>query len=310
MKDKLHWHPAFVQAMQLELFEYLDVLEFKQEHQLTTEPLQIDLIIIKKTKDVAIDKNIARIFKKENILEYKSPDDHLSVKDFCKVYAYANLYAAITPGADLSELTLTFVTNRYPQKLMRYLCKIRGYTIKESAPGIYLIQGDYISMQIIETKRLTEGENLWLGSLRSGLRARAVRTILQSGEKQGRGEYLSAYLNILMRSNLDTFLEGVNMGKKYPTTEEMIIKICQLPKYREQPLAQKILQGFEQGRAEGLERGLAQGIKRGMARGRTEERLETARNALAKGHPLELIHDITGLELETLQSLAKHREKQ
>ena len=76
-----------------------------------------------------IDKNIARIFRAENIFEYKSPDDYLSVNDYLKVYAYANLYAAITPGVDLSDITLTFVENRHPRKLLRYLAKTRGYTV-------------------------------------------------------------------------------------------------------------------------------------------------------------------------------------
>ena len=40
------WHPAFVEAIKLELEEYEDVLEFYPEYQLTTEPLRIDCIII------------------------------------------------------------------------------------------------------------------------------------------------------------------------------------------------------------------------------------------------------------------------
>ena len=36
---------------------------------------------------------------------------------------------------------------------------------------------------------------------------------------------------------------------------------------------------------------------------RDKEELENARNALAKGYPLETIHDITGLDIETLKNL-------
>ena len=70
--EKLKWHPAFLQAIQHELFEYRDSLEFKYEYPLTEEPLRIDLLIIKKPKQLAIEKNIARIFRADNILEYKS----------------------------------------------------------------------------------------------------------------------------------------------------------------------------------------------------------------------------------------------
>jgi hypothetical protein len=157
---RINWHSAFVQALQLELFDWKDVLEFNHEYQLTAEPLRIDLIIIKKPEKLLIDKNIARIFKSWNICEYKSPEGYLSIKDFLKVYAYANLYAAITPGVDLSGITLTFVESRYPRKLIQYLATVRHYTVEEPWPGIHTVSGDFLPIQIIESKKLPEAENL------------------------------------------------------------------------------------------------------------------------------------------------------
>ena len=83
--QRISWHPAFIEALQLELEAYEDALEFISEYQLTSEPLKIDCVVIKKTKDIEIKKNIAAIFREWNILEYKSPDDHVSVEDFYKV---------------------------------------------------------------------------------------------------------------------------------------------------------------------------------------------------------------------------------
>jgi hypothetical protein len=40
------WHPAFIEALQMELQEYQDVLEFHPEYQLTSEPLRIDCVVI------------------------------------------------------------------------------------------------------------------------------------------------------------------------------------------------------------------------------------------------------------------------
>jgi hypothetical protein len=54
-------------------------------------------------------------------VEFKSPEDYVSVKDFLKVYAYACLYAAITPEAALSGVTLSFVEHRRPRELIGYL---------------------------------------------------------------------------------------------------------------------------------------------------------------------------------------------
>jgi hypothetical protein len=80
------WHPAFIEALQLELEAYQHILQFFPGYQLTAEPLRIDCVVIKKPKDVVITKNIGAIFREHNLLEYKSPDDYVSVTDFYKVY--------------------------------------------------------------------------------------------------------------------------------------------------------------------------------------------------------------------------------
>ena len=63
----------------MELDEYRGDLDFMPEVQLTTEPLRIDVVIIKKSRDTPIKKNIAAIFRKDNIVEYKSPVRHEAV---------------------------------------------------------------------------------------------------------------------------------------------------------------------------------------------------------------------------------------
>jgi predicted transposase/invertase (TIGR01784 family) len=42
----------------------------------------------------------------------------------------------------------------------------------------------------------------------------------------------------------------------------------------------------------------------GREEGREEGKLETAKNALSKGLPLETIRDITGLDTETIRNLS------
>ena len=56
-------------------------------------------------------------------------------------------------------------------------------------------------------------------------------------------------------------------------------------------------------REEGIEEGWGKGVEEGWGKGREEEKEEIARNALAKGLPLELIHDLTGLDLEAIAGL-------
>ena len=97
---KLQWHPAFGAALRITLQDELQYLEMQD---------------IKKLKDVPIRKTIGRIFRKHNIIEYKSPGDSLRINDFYKVYGYACIYQSNTnriKEVDPQELTLTFVCCR------------------------------------------------------------------------------------------------------------------------------------------------------------------------------------------------------
>ena len=70
------WHPAFFADIQIELEAERENLIFENEHQLGTKPMEIDALVIKKKSDIPINKNIGRIFRKYNIIEYKSPTDY------------------------------------------------------------------------------------------------------------------------------------------------------------------------------------------------------------------------------------------
>jgi len=286
-------HPAFMQAIQLELFDYQDSLEFKYEYQLTSGPLRIDLLIIKKPKQFPIDKNIARIFRTENILEYKSPEDYISIKDFLKVYAYANLYVAITPEVDLSDVTITFVESRYPRKLLEYLISTRHYKVTETCRGIYEVSGDYIPIQIIETKRLSENENLWLKLLTKDLEISSNNGMVNKIKKRMKEARFRAYFYTASRINPEIFLEVLKMGKKARRSfEEVFTEAGIIPEW------------IEQGREQGLEQGREQGIEQGIEQGKEQGKEEVARNLLAMNIPMEVIAQAANLPIERIRVLA------
>lgn len=89
--DKIQWHSAFYAAMQLELIN-TKFLTFLMEYNLTKKPLEMDMLIISKNGSENIDNPIGHIFKKYNIVEYKSPGDKLNIDVFYKTIAYACLY--------------------------------------------------------------------------------------------------------------------------------------------------------------------------------------------------------------------------
>ena len=80
----LQWNPAFNADLQIEFREEKEKLKFEQEYLLSSKPMAIDVLIIKKKNAEPIHKNIGKIFRKYNIIEYKSPSDALSVDDFVK----------------------------------------------------------------------------------------------------------------------------------------------------------------------------------------------------------------------------------
>ena len=154
-KEVLQWHPAFFAGIQIELEEEREHLSFENEHQLGTKPKEIDVLIIKKDGTHPIHKNIGRIFRGHNLIEYKSPADSLNIDDFYKVYGYACFYKSDSSLADvipIDDLTITFVCHRYPRNLMEHLTKKRSFQIQETESGIFYVTGDFIPIQIIVTK--------------------------------------------------------------------------------------------------------------------------------------------------------------
>lgn len=165
-EKNLQWHPAFYAGIQIELKDEADNLIFENEHQLGTKPFGIDVLIIKKESKSPIQKNIGRIFRKHNIVEYKSPTDYLSIDDFYKVYGYTCFYKADVERVDsisIEEVTISLVCKKYPRKLIQHLKEIRNYEIEKSGSGIYYVIGDKIPIQIIVTKICREKRICGLG---------------------------------------------------------------------------------------------------------------------------------------------------
>ncbi|MDR3122710.1 MAG: hypothetical protein LBU16_02900 [Treponema sp.] len=208
--SSIPWHPAFVQAIKLELEPYGDALEFITEYRLTSEPLEIDLVIVKKAPGLVIEKNIARIFKQVNLLEYKSPDDYFSLYDFYKALSYVFLYAALNKTS-LEDLTLSVIETRHPRELFKYM-EEKAAGISETAPGIYRIAGYPLETQVIESRKLPFEENLWLKGLTKDLNPAMAGSILEASHKKGSRAELGAYVYALVTANLKTIQEVLAMA--------------------------------------------------------------------------------------------------
>ena len=119
--SKIQWHPGFYAATEIELRQNRSDLEFHREYNLSKKPLQIDLLIIEKLNDITLQNEIGAIFRKYNIIEYKSPEDSLNIDDFFKTVGYAYLYKGWKPVHPLMIFTIkTFVAYYFMHVLVHY----------------------------------------------------------------------------------------------------------------------------------------------------------------------------------------------
>ena len=265
------WHPAFIEALQMELWDYQDALEFHPEYPLTSEPLRIDCVVVKKAKDVVIRKNIAVIFREWNLLEYKSPDDYISVADYYKVYGYACLYTSFQK-IPITSLTLSFIESRYPGKLLDHLRNKRKYSVAETSPGIYTVSGDILPIQIIDSRKLSVDENLWLKNLSNGLDRFTIERVGREISKQGKAARLAAYLYALTEANPAAMKEAIKLKDVFDQVME------------ESGLAQRLEDKYK-------------------AEARAEEAFDIAQNLANLGIPIETVVSATRLDPEKVRAL-------
>ena len=284
--ELLQWHPAFYAGLQIELQEDLDNLIFENEHQLGAKPMEIDVLIVKKEKALPVKKNIGRIFRMHNVIEYKSPTDYLSIDDFYKVYGYACFYKADTGNSNevlIGEVTITFVSYKYPVKLINHLRDERGYLVTEAEKGIYYIQGDYIPIQIIVAPRLTEEHNLWLKNLTDHMDGTAsAEKLIGEYEKHKNSNLYKAVMDIIVRANNETFKEFRDMCEE---------------------LKELMKDELDAARENGMQRGMRQGQEIGMRQGQeiATERLNLlAKYLIQSNRTDDLLRSTTDTEYQEL----------
>ncbi len=270
-KEKLlQWHAAFFAGIQIELEEEADYLIFENEHMLSTKPMQVDVLIIKKNSERVIRKNIGQIFRKYNIVEYKSPEDYLSVDDFYKVYGYACFYKSDSLKTDaikIEDITVSYVCYHYPRVLMKHLAENGKYSVENKEPGIYYIFGAMFPIQILVTAELSEESNLWLRYLSNNLNdIKAVERLTNAYEKNANNNLYSSVMEIVVRANEDKFRE--------------VKKMCQA-------LKELFKEEFEEKLQEGFNIGISQGV--------SLEKESLIRKKILKNKTLEQIVD----DLET-----------
>ena len=160
---------------------------------------------------------IGRIFKRYNILEYKSPEKSHTVNSFFKVVSYAGLLQSNTQREQEippEEITITLIGDRYPRRLLAYLKRQHRIRIEQAYPGIYYVEGMLFPMQVVVQRELDKGENVWLSRLRQNLQMREDVEALARAYKGKDGNPLySAVMDLIVRANWKIYEEGEKKGR-------------------------------------------------------------------------------------------------
>ena len=291
-EEKIQWHQGFFGGIQLDLRAYRDSLTFEKEHELSQKALKMDMLILKKRDDTRIETSYGRMFRKHNVIEYKSPEDELNIDTFYKSLGYAFLYKGL--GGRLNEvpteeLTVSVFRHRKPRELFRALLD-SGRTLDNPYPGVYYVSGYGIPAQIVVTRELSADEGSTLGLLTRGADKDATRRFLQRLDalaNPGDRENARSVLEVVSEANLELLAQ-------IRRESDMMDEVLRIVYGDEYDIALKRAQndGLELGRMETrkeYERILAQQRKELEAKERKMKELE-AKNRELEAKNRELRH--------------------
>lgn len=272
MDERTQWHPAFCAAMELELCENREGIEYRREYNLSRKPLQADLLVIKKSPEVSIKNEIGEMFRLWNIMEYKSPTDSVDIDDFYKVNAYACLFKSqggCVNAYAASEITVTLVSWRYPATMIKTM-EQEGFFVCKKRAGIFEVQGNLLfQTQIIVIEQLEGIGHVWLKSLTNRIEKSEFQKLAEQIIGLSRKDEkvcADAVLEVVTRAIagvIEAWREDAGMSKTLEKIMEPEIK-----RWKAEAEKAGLKAGLKAGRAQGLEAGRAEGLEAGRAEGR------------------------------------------
>lgn len=187
--------------------DYMSEFTFLQEQEIGFGPIRLDVLLIaREGRGVATDP-IGRFFKRHNILEYKSPDDALSIDDFYMAQSYACGYKGKSDHVDEingGELTLSIFRTVYPREMFLALEKL-GHRTENVYPGIYHVPGLLVPVQVIVISQLPEGEYSAFKILARDAKEDDVVRFLETADERYKPDDVSAILRVSMATNEELY---------------------------------------------------------------------------------------------------------
>lgn len=198
------------------------LLEFHSEYILGKNNYRIDLLIIHKIPDIPIPKNFARIFKDYNIFEIKGVGSSIITHSYYKTNGYAGFLIDSSKKKQYTRqnVSLTFLSTRYPRKLFTHLTKDCKLVLEKISPGIYHINNEMYQTQVLVTSELPPEENLYLHCMRKNLNDKLlIEQLSQDYNNHSDQEIYTRYMNQITTAS-------INSKGESPMVCEGILNIC------------------------------------------------------------------------------------
>jgi hypothetical protein len=196
----------------------------------------------------------------------------------------------------IADVTLTMAEKRHPRSLFKYF-KQQGMGVEERSPGIYAIEGAPFPIQVIESKKLPEEENIWFRGLSEGLSVKKLERLMDLKNVEYADIPLSAYLYAVLSAN-PKILDQMEVSQMGRITLAQVLEKKGFTKEWE---ARGEKRGEARGEKRGEARGEARGEKRGEAQGVTKT-LTVIRGLKNNVSPEQLAKE-TNLSLEEIEGI-------
>lgn len=139
-------------------------------------------------------------------MEIKGIGSSVSIDSYYKTIGYAGLFINQTgrrnqySGLDIS---LTLLSSHYPRKLMKHLLRERNLRVVKPFPGVYYINKETFTTQIIVTKELSSKDNLYLRCLTNHLEdSRLANRLAKDYGLHQEDELYTRYMQQITTANL------------------------------------------------------------------------------------------------------------
>jgi len=264
-KPRNKWTLIFVRVMEYLLRDYN--VEIIPEFELYKEPMRIDIVVIKFLENVVIENTVMKFFRKHNIVEFKGPTDSLTINSFDRVLSYFYAYLS-QKSLDIDDVAITFVSVKYPKKLLEVLQNKRNYKIIPAQErGIYYIMTNegacgYIPpIQLVVNSELSAEDAELIEKIRNDWTVEEGAEMLKRFDNITRNNPLAEIINLLCSANNDIFEEDESMTTRPLTKKrarEILFSWSEKSGVLEEARQQAAQQAAQQATRQGMQQGMQQ----------------------------------------------------